>query len=429
MAYVSSGSSRLRTGFGRPIVQVLFLASCLLSIVSFYTTQQGMGLYLSTWFSVLASLGIQISLVMVAWLIGFTRRSRSLLIAVYAITAVVSIAFSYVSLYTWFSARERPAALERALYDELTARAAQTDQLLSQAIANGNRYVIALEEMTAAEKNVGRISRARDADPYLDRIRESVAKEASTYSDNYPEGSGSGVRYTAFDRYTKLTRQTVSELESSRAALGTFRAGLKPDTSTEAQLRQFHTVFDPIPWSGVEQLLPGVRVERPAAPAYSHYVERSSSGQEDLMRSFDELISAPTSRHIFSLLLAMFIDLIVFLIAYAAGPYFYGEPEERWVAGGATLDSTDRQVFVRDLLGKLRPGHQGLPRVPVSELSSGEHQLCLLLAAKGLVTTVEEDDGRVFYLFASDIHEKLLESLAEQTLPLRAAARGVPAGA
>jgi hypothetical protein len=426
MAYVSSSRSRLRAGFGRPIVQALFLASCLLSIVSFYTTQQGMSLYLTTWFSVLASLGIQISLVMVAWLIGFTRKSRGLLIAVYAITAIVSIAFSYVSLYTWFNARERPALLERALYDELIATAARTDQLLSQAIANGNRYVLALEEMTAAEKNIGHISRARDADPYLDRIRESVAREASTYGDNYPEGAGPGVRYTAFDRYTKLTRQTVSDLGNSRAAVKQFRTGLKPDTPTEAQLRQFHTTFDPIPWASVEQLLPGMKLERPLGPAYSRYVERSSSGQEDLIRAFDELISAPTGRHVFSLLLAAFIDLIVFLVAYAAGPYFYGNPEERWVAGGANLDSTDQQVFVRDLLAKLRPGRQGLPRVPVSDLTPGEHQVCLLLSAKGLVTTVEEE-GALFYLFASDIHERLLESLAEQTLPLRAATRGAAA--
>jgi len=428
MAYVSSGRSRLRAGFGRPIVQVLFLASCLLSIVSFYTTQQGMNLYLSTWFSILASLGIQISLVMVAWLIGFTRKSRALLIAVYGITAAVSIAFSYVSLYTWFNARERPALLQRALYDELTATAAQTDQLLSQAVANGNRYVLALEEMTAAEKTVGRISRARDADPYLDHVRESVAREANTYGDNYPEGAGSGVRYSAFDRYAKLTRQTVTDLESSRAGLASFRTGLKPDSSTDVQLRQFHTVFDPIPWASVEQLLPGIKIDKPSAPAYSRYVERSASGQEDLMRAFEELVSAPTGRHVFSMLLAAFIDLIVFLIAYAAGPYFYGEPEERWVAGGATLDSTDQQVFVRDLLSKLRPGRQGLPRVSASGLSPGEHQLCLLLSAKGLVTTVE-DEGCLFYLFASDIHEKLLESLAEPTLPLRATARGVPAGA
>jgi len=379
-----------------------------------------MALYLATWFSILASLGVQISLVMVAWLIGFTRKSRVLLIAVYAITAAVSVAFSYVSLYTWFTARERPALLQRALYDELTATAAGTDQLLSQAVANGKRYVLALEEMTTAEKAHGHISQARDSDPYLDRIRESVAREASTYAQTYREGSGSGLRYTAFDRHTKLTEQTVSELENSRAALTGFRAGLKPDTPTDAQLRQFHAVFDPIPWASVEELLPGVRVEKPAAPAYADYVERSSSGQEDLMRAFEEL-GAPTGRHIFSLLLAAFIDLIVFLVAYAAGPYFYGEQEQRWIAGGATLDAIDQQVFVRDLLRKLRPGRQGLPQVAAADLSSGEHQLCLLLVGKGQVTTAQEE-GRLHYLFAPDIHEKLLEALAEQTLPLRAAA-------
>ena len=106
-------------GVTRPIVQALFVASCLLSIVSWYTTQQGMALYLSTWFSLLASLGMQSALVFVAWLIGFTKSKRGLLIAVYVITAAVSISFSYVSLYTWFSARERPMQVERKLYDKL----------------------------------------------------------------------------------------------------------------------------------------------------------------------------------------------------------------------------------------------------------------------------------------------------------------------
>src|SRR5438105_9033474 len=101
----------------RPLVAGLFLSSCLLSIVSWYTTQQGMALYLSPWFSLIASLGVQSALVLVAWLIGFTRSKRALLISVYAITAAVSISFSYVSLYTWFSSRERPATIQRQLYD------------------------------------------------------------------------------------------------------------------------------------------------------------------------------------------------------------------------------------------------------------------------------------------------------------------------
>src|ERR1700751_1939870 len=100
MEFVSSASSARVT---RPMVKFLFVASVLLSIVSWYTTQQGMALYLSTWFSLLASLGIQTALVFVAWLIGFTKAKKALLIAVYVITAAISISFSYVSLYTWFS--------------------------------------------------------------------------------------------------------------------------------------------------------------------------------------------------------------------------------------------------------------------------------------------------------------------------------------
>ena len=93
----------------RSLVAGLFASSVLLSIVSWYTTQQGMALYLSPWFSLLASLGIQSALVLVAWLVGVTESRRGLLVAVYVVTAVVSIAFSYVALHTWFATRERPA--------------------------------------------------------------------------------------------------------------------------------------------------------------------------------------------------------------------------------------------------------------------------------------------------------------------------------
>src|SRR5438552_13695722 len=109
MALTMSPSGAREFSPMRPIVAGLFLSSCLLSIVSWYTTEQGMALYLSTWFALLASLGVQSALVLTAWLIGFTRSRRALLVTVYAITAVVSVAFSYVSLYTWFAAREKPA--------------------------------------------------------------------------------------------------------------------------------------------------------------------------------------------------------------------------------------------------------------------------------------------------------------------------------
>ena len=419
MSFAPSSAMGSAVHVTRPMVKALFVASCLLSIVSWYTTQEGMALYLSRWFALLASLGVQSALVFVAWLIGFSRAKKGLLIAVYAITAVISIAFSYVSLYTWFSARERPMTIERKLYDALSAAAARTDSILSSAIAEQQKHVLALDELTAAEKTHGYISRAQDADPYLAKVRDAVAKEASTYAQSYKEGSGEGVRYTAFNRYASLAQQSLDQMKASQKGIADFRAQLKPLDPTDKQLRDFHRAYDTIPWTSVEASLHQDGFERPAVPVYSDFVDRSASGQEDLMNAFGELFTAPTGRHIFSLLLAAFIDIIVFLLAYASGPYFFGTQEQRWVAAGASLDALDDQVFVRNFLAKMAPGVRGMARLDADSLSSGEQQLGLILAAKGLAI-VRDEDGKKYYLLDQGVHERMLETLSDAGFPLRA---------
>jgi hypothetical protein len=424
MPFRPSGAGQAEVS--RPLVACLFVSSLLLSVVSWYTTQQGMALYLSPWFSFLASLGVQSALVLVAWLVGVAESRRGLLVAVYAVTAVVSIAFSYVSLHTWFASRERPATIERALYDRLDAAAGRSQELLTAAVAEGQRHVLALEEMTAAEKAHGYISRATDEDPYLARVREAVAREAASYGASYPEGQGPGLRYTAFFRHASLARQTVVRLLESQKALADFRAGLRPLDPTEQQLRSFRQVFDAIPWNDVRDTL-HAPAEPPAVPAYSDFVDRAATGQEDLIIAFTEILSAPTARHVLALALAAFIDLVVFLLAYASGPFFFGAPEVLWLRAGAALDSADEQVFARNLLRKVGPGAQGLARVQAAALTSGELQLVLLLAARGLAAPVEED-GRRFYLLDASVHRTLAESLAERRLPLRASAAQTSAG-
>ena len=379
MSSVSASISHGITSVSRPMVKALFVASCLLSVVSWYTTQQGMALYLSPWFSLLASLGVQSALVLVAWLIGFTRTRRALLIAVYAITAIVSIAFSYASLYTWFSARERPAAVERKLYDALNTATGQAEELLAAAVSEGQKHLLALEEMTAAEKAHGYISRAQDADPYLAKVREAVAREAQTYSSDYREGSGPGLRYTAFDRYAKLARQSVLRMQEAQHSLAAFRSNLKPLQPTEDQLRNFRQVYDGIPWNDVRESLHDGKLQLPEVPNYADFVDKTVTGQEDLLVAFQGLFAGPSSRHIFAFALAAFIDLIVFLLAYSSGPYFFGAPEEKWFSAGAVLDSCDDQIFVRNFLRKLVPSRQGLAQVDSASLSPGEQQLCLLL--------------------------------------------------
>ena len=46
----------------------------------------------------------------------------------------------------------------------------------------------------------------------------------AAYAEGYREGSGEGVRYTAFDRYTKLAEQSLSEMQRSQTQLAGFLA-------------------------------------------------------------------------------------------------------------------------------------------------------------------------------------------------------------
>lgn len=404
---------------GRVIAVALFLASCLLSVVSWFTTQQGMALYLSPWFASLASLGIQSALVLTAWLIGISRARQWLLIAVYAMTASVSIAFSYVSLHTWFSARERPAQIQRKLYDALSESGAKTEQLVSAAVLEQQEHVLALEEMTVAERTQGFISRAQDADPYLGEIREAVAKEARTYNASYREGGGEGLRYTAFERYSKLAAQSLAKLQEAQRAMANWRAGRKPQDPSEKQLREFEQAQATVPWNELERSLHQGAAAKPAAPSYAEFVDRTSSSQEDLMVAFQELSTNPSGMPLLALLLAAFIDVVVFLLAFSAGPHLAGSGEMRWVKASATVDAADSQVFLRGFLRKVEAGSNGAARLDYDRLSEGERQLVMALSAEGLAAVSTSEDGREVTL--DDVaYQNMLQSLASPSMRLRA---------
>lgn len=403
----------------RVLVGGLFAASCLLSVVSWYTTEQGMALYLSPWFAILASLGIQSALVLTAWLMALSRARTWLLAGVYAITATVSIAFSYVSLHTWFAAKERPAEVQRKLYDSLGETAAQTEGLMTAALSEQQKHVLALEEMTTAEKARGFISKAEDADPYLAEIRDAVAREARTYSAAYREGGGEGLRYTAFERYGKLAGQALQKIEQAQRSLANWRAQRKPSDPAEKQLRDFEQVSAALPWADAERSLHRGALARPALPSYAAHVDKTVSGQEDLLVAFEELAANPGGRPLFALLLAAFIDIVVFLLAWGAGPHLAGRSELHWIRSAAAVDGADPQVFLRGFLRKVEADAAGGARVEYARLSEGERQLVLALTAQGLASMAGAADQR--YAAIDDaVYQNLLEGLARPSAGLRA---------
>ena len=90
MSFRPSGAGQ--ADVSRPLVACLFVSSVLLSVVSWYTTQQGMALYLSPWFSFLASLGVQSALVLVA--AAWRCRPRLVLGALAGVSAGMALAYT-----------------------------------------------------------------------------------------------------------------------------------------------------------------------------------------------------------------------------------------------------------------------------------------------------------------------------------------------
>jgi len=225
----------------------------------------------------------------------------------------------------------------------------------------------------------------------------------------YRGGVGEGLSYLAFVRYAKLAQQSVDRMTEAERSMAAYRSLASPFEDTFKQLRDIRQVYDTVPWNDVEQTLHSPQTQKPELPKYADFIDKTVSGQEDLLVAFKDLFTKPTGRDFFAFFLAVFIDVIVSLLAYAAGPVLFGQSEQRWFAAGAALDALESQIFVRDFLRKLAPDPRGVARVEISVLSSGEQQVCLLLAAKELAHPMEED-GRRFYLLSPEVHEQLLES-------------------
>ncbi len=173
-----------------------------------------------------------------------------------------------------------------------------------------------------------------------------------------------------------------------------------------------------MPASSSDQPVPVVEVPaRPEVPALSDHLDKTSTGQEELLLAFTELLGAPTARHIFSFTLATFIDVIVFLLAFSAGPHFAGSQGERWRHAAAAVDETHHQLFARDLLRKVESDGAGLARIRADLLTPGERQFCLMLAGRGLAVA---QDG--YYVLDEKVHEELMDAMVRRQLPLRASA-------
>jgi hypothetical protein len=139
------------------------------------------------------------------------------------------------------------------------------------------------------------------------------------------------------------------------------------------------------------------------------------------MIAFTELFTAPTGRHVLALALATFIDVIVFLLAYASGPFFFGAPELRWIAAAAALDAVGRAgVRARGCCARRRPARRA-PRAWTRRRSLRASGSCAWCSWRAAWPRRPCRTASARYLLDAGFHQRLVESLAARGVALQAA--------
>jgi len=309
---------------------MIYLGTFLLSILSFFTTFNGMTVLLDRQLAFIGSLGLQIVLLGIAWSLMRMRNNRLTYVAAFSMAAAFSIFFSFVSFDTGLQEETR-AHKTRGLYaQELREVLADYGQTAKQASMKGRYQVSRLKKLLELEQENGwaTIVDEGSRDDYIQSIidgaRTTVSSWEKRQGENYRQGKGSGIitnyletNLTQLDENLVIIDKYVESLDSLTLALHGGR------TITDQVVIANHAWVG-FPLNEVEVLIAS-SIDIPLPPDQTNYIEKSINRQQAFMLVLDDLLEM-NKLALFALLLAIAIDLIIIIMAFA-GSHIVGDVE------------------------------------------------------------------------------------------------------
>ena len=313
--------------------RLLLFASFVAATVSLLTTSMGLDRYIHFTLAWPLAFAVQAGLFGMAWLIAVGRRSlRVVVVALYMLTMPFSVVFSYVMLQSEFTLHIKPEEARRSLFDDLRQRSATVARETRRSLAESDALLVRLESWVALEREKGWTSATCDESDhcYLDgvcaRVQRKIASWEGRTGVSYQHGPGEQLIYG-------LLETEVDAVRSVQAALQTFDADWRERTDVfedgldnRARLQRADAAFAIVP----EEEIRAVRCDEvalPSAPPYDPFSRDGAVAEERPVYAFEDLVSVMAGGRewtrsdyatIFSLGLALFIDLFVLFVALGA---------------------------------------------------------------------------------------------------------------
>ncbi len=308
-----------RTTTAKFTTVLIYVGTFMISLLSFFTTYQGLSIFLELPLALLGSLGLQTAMLGIAWNLMRQKENRFAYVAVFSVAALFSIFFSYVNFNSSLKgntraqvARENYATDSRPILRKYAseARAAlNKGEYQSRRLAD----LLEMEQTNGWATVVDEGSNDLFIQSVIDGARRTVASWNDRQGSSYHQGSGQGIIVNYLTTWNDQVRRNLVTLKRYVQTVDSLSLLLSSNLPVKRQFDLVNYASVDFPLGEYNAITAG-NITLAEPPFIANYVEAPINRQQAMMLVINDL--HPMDRlTFFSLFFAIVIDMIVLVMA------------------------------------------------------------------------------------------------------------------
>jgi len=308
---------------GRVTTIMIYLGTLLISILSFFTTFKGLNIILSWELALLGSLGLQTAMLGIAWNLIKIKENRGSYVLAFSIAAVFSIFFSYANFDTNLKANTRPREVRNSYYENAKVVMSEYASQAKKAVLTARYQVDRIGSLVEMEEEKGWAtvidegSQDKFVQSIINGARLTVESWEKGTGADYRQGKGRGIIINYLESRQLQAQKNFSQIQSYAEYVDSLALTLTPALTVEEQYSTVNKAYVNFP-IGVAAMITSndntALLSDP--PAIVDFAEKPANTQQALMLVIGDLYQMDRLTFL-SLMLAIAIDFIVILIAFA----------------------------------------------------------------------------------------------------------------
>ena len=299
----------------------IYLGTLLLSILSFITTYRGLSIVLSTSLALLGSFGLQAAMLGIAWNLMRVKVNRLKYVMVFLVAAAFSIFFSFASFDSSLKSDVRAASARGEYSEEIRPMLTDYSNAAKKASVSGRYQVERIGKLLELERDHGWAIVADEGSgdsvvqAIIDGARRAAESWEETQGKKYRHGRGDGIIANYLETRLAQTEDLVGRIDGYIREVDSLMLLLSSEVPVVEQYAIANKAWVNFPANEIAV----VSSEKPLLrqpPSIAGFIETPDNKKQAFKLVLADFIEMD-GLALFSLLLAIAIDFIVIVLAFA----------------------------------------------------------------------------------------------------------------